>query len=680
MSAMFSPPASASSERRSQLPPIQLPPIRILEHNRSISPPPLSARSIYPQSSRTGVSDPPSRNGSPPDLTLPRLNFAPPESRDSRDVREPIRPLWVPSAYPTPPSPQPTGNPRTTLTHEHTPQGQRTISPKRAANPNKSSGAKSRKSSCELCHRRKIRCDQLRPACSSCLRKGHQCDYSQEAENNNPYKENDSDRPVTQRSHPNPNSNSDTRPQAVSLPHPSRTHPHSLNYLNGGLPSPEQPRPHPQPGIGPGPSGPFDPRDRHDPREVWRDEQARRWWTHAPVNAGPNDPSIPVTQHPDTGPITTGPRRSYEPESDSSSPRTGTHASSEHGVGPTWVVQDAHPNRDLQKTRGDRSPPRITSVPLGPPRSTIADLLEITGGDSSALLRTQDELDELESHASPITGVKRVHNGPPNISPQEVISGDLRPIKRSRSSSPSRPSKIDPAENLRRINKASATRPSRIDRYAVAVQGLLDHLPPVPQQDVLFRYVFTEDSSQLLIGVEAYAEKWRSNWQDLHHRPIARGDATTVAIAYCFLAYATQTNFNVLGQNQKLPPSLAGLISQGRADEGDFPFAASKRYTDTCLLAMQLAEEDDPTDDMMVVSKLLAYRMDLSPVRKGGHLAHSVRLAQKGGYLAHDVGQNDLGLRRLAWALTAADSEYSLIYRVPPIIDGPNSTSRPPVP
>lgn len=56
--------------------------------------------------------------------------------------------------------------------------------PRQPNDPNLSS--KLKRTACVLCRKRKLRCDAARPACGTCARLGHECEYDEQRKKSGP--------------------------------------------------------------------------------------------------------------------------------------------------------------------------------------------------------------------------------------------------------------------------------------------------------------------------------------------------------------------------------------------------------------------------------------------------------------------------------------------------------------
>ncbi|WVW79945.1 hypothetical protein I302_101918 [Kwoniella bestiolae CBS 10118] len=516
-----------------------------------------------------------------------------------------------------------------------------THSPSPRAGGYSTGGGKSRKSSCELCHHRKIKCDQQRPSCSSCIRKGHFCKYAEEAEQTHA-------------------SSSST----TSAPRPSlNQRAMSVTIVNASDPSIKYTMPVPA-------------ANPHTPslKVGYGQSNGHPEWKVAESGSGEKKKSAERRER-----IVSG----FDSDSEDEDKKEREGSVKGRGKGDkdldgelAALVEGEMPNKqeEIDELEDDTKESSVESEDNK--RGMVVD------DDLSG------ELLELAS-APP----KKKKKPTPSASALTITAqqGFSRPAPKpianrssyGRSSLPAGVLPPTPATSTAALSFTNRAENARYDPYSTPLQNLATSLPSQEMQQILFNTFFNDPF--LNEGISLLQPQYLDDFKGLLERKNTRfqaGDATTLANAFAFLATAlrilpdetsklllasqvyTSGNTNA---TSPFPRSLSKLIACQPASMNDVT-PLDQRYLDLALVSAQIAEQTDPPSVMLVMLKLVLYRFCMLGHRRdkivlaGMWLAQAVKVAQALGmgkeWEGLTQGERELR-RRVMWSLYVADRHHS---------------------
>ncbi|WWC60106.1 uncharacterized protein I303_102670 [Kwoniella dejecticola CBS 10117] len=524
-------------------------------------------------------------------------------------------------------------------------------------------GGKSRKSSCEMCHHRKIKCDQQRPACSSCVRKGQSCRYAEEADH---YRRSSFSASAQIQSQPQ-------RPMSVTI---VNAHDPSIKYT---MPVPASN-------------------------------------TSTPLKVGYGQPS--QNGH------SAGPEWKVAESTTANDRNSNSSAERKKSAMRRERIAAGFDSDSEDDQKGSEKPAEAKD---NDKEETLnGELAALVGEESNSKAEEIDELedDDADQEGSLESGDKEKKRG---MAIDDDLSGELldlatAPPKKKKKSVPSVPasaftttaqpnfSRMAPrpvaghqyhsrsslAAGLIPPTPATSTsalpftnRPdiSRFDPYSTPLQNLANSLPSPEMQQILFNTFFSDPF--LTEGISLLHPQYMDDFKGLLERRSTRfqaGDATTLANAFVFLAtslrilpdetskllLASQVYANSVGGSSnsgttQFPRSLSKIIACQPASMTD-PTPLDQRYLDLALVAAQIAEQADPPSVMLVMLKLVLYRFCTLGHRRdkivlsGMWLAQAVKIAQALGmgkeWEGLTQGERELR-RRVMWSLYVADRQHS---------------------
>ncbi|BEJ13633.1 hypothetical protein CspHIS471_0308070 [Cutaneotrichosporon sp. HIS471] len=479
------------------------------------------------------------------------------------------------------------------------------------------SGSKSRKSSCDLCHHRKIKCDQVRPSCSSCLRKGHPCHYSEETEANNVHNRRAVSVAVA------------GGDRHIEIPKPVTV---SQRYQSaGGSPA-------------------------------WLSSTSRPKSGTATVSRPTSAAggSADRKRRLDRDRIVNG----YGSSSDEEG--AAAAAVPTDGPGPAKPRRAAVDN-DLADMLGESKDDEVDELDsgdekeAGSPRSKKRDA------------SVDDDLsNDLLELASAPPKKKKVRPSMPEL-PRTSSSNCARPAPRA-----SLPAQILPQPLQTASTGHHSSVAARWDASSAPLLTLMGSLPSSETQTILFQTFFQDPF--LTEGISLLQPQFVDDFHSLVERrasaKMREGDATTLANAFAFLAVAMRVLPEETGKlllasgsstANSAPRSASRIIANQPGSPSD-PTPLDQRYFELALLAGQIAEQRDAPSVMYVVHKLILFRYATLGFRKdrvvlaGGWLAQAIKTAQALGMSKEWEGipQGERELRRrVMWALYVADRQFA---------------------
>ncbi|TXT11064.1 hypothetical protein VHUM_01815 [Vanrija humicola] len=478
-------------------------------------------------------------------------------------------------------------------------------------------GSKSRKSSCDLCHHRKIKCDQVRPSCSSCMRKGHPCHYSEETEANNPH--------------------SNGRRAAVEVPKPL--------HLSQG--------PRASFGTPGGPNG-----NAGSSSPAWLSSGASRPKSGASRPNSAAGGSIDRKKKLDRDRIVNGYGSSSDEGEDDDKSNTPSGSGGKA--------------RDVENDLADMLGEKDDEV------DELDSADEATKGSVSSRGKKRDASvdDELSGEllelASAPPKKKKARPSVPEAVPR-LSSAAAQSV--AQTAPPARPRNAPPLSSSSHTASSAA---SRYDGYSMPLVTLMASLPSAETQSILFNTSFSDPF--LTEGISLLQPQFVDDFHSLVERrasnKLREGDATTLANAFTFLAVALrvlpeETSKLLLASgttaSSNAPRSVGRIVANQPASAAD-PTPLDQRYFELALLAAQIAEQRDAPSVMYVVHKLVLFRYATLGFRKdrlvlaGGWLAQAIKTAQALGMSKEWEGipQGERELRRrVMWSLYIADRQFS---------------------
>nr|XP_031863118.1 uncharacterized protein CI109_001596 [Kwoniella shandongensis]KAA5530190.1 hypothetical protein CI109_001596 [Kwoniella shandongensis] len=503
-------------------------------------------------------------------------------------------------------------------------------SPRGGASTNASGGTgsgKSRKSSCELCHHRKIKCDQQRPSCFSCTRKGQVCRYAEEAEPSNH----------------NRNTAGPTHQRAMSVTVVNASDP-SIKYT---MPVPGGATPALKVGYG------------HGNQPEWKVES-----TPANRMNGSSDTSAEKKKSNERRErIVTGFDSDSDDEAEGSVKGKGEKGKAKADVDGELaaLVGDKPEEVDELEEDGVEQGDSVGSHESKKRGGSIDDDLS---GELLELASAPPKKKKKASHPPSLTTTTlQIPQRPPPRTMQQRPTG--------RASLPNQAILPTPVSG---ITLPFASHTTRTDPYTSPLQNLAHSLPSQEMQTILFNTFFSDPF--LTEGISLLQPQYMEDYKGLLERRATRlqpGDATTLANAFAFLAVALrilpdETSKLLLATQSfgsatnQLPRSLSRIITcQPAASSDTTPL--DQRYFDLALLSAQIAEQADPPSVMLVMFKLILYRFCVLGHRRdkmvlaGMWLAQAVKVAQALGmgkeWEGLTQGERELR-RRVMWSFETA--------------------------
>ncbi|OCF45090.1 hypothetical protein I317_01142 [Kwoniella heveanensis CBS 569] len=500
-------------------------------------------------------------------------------------------------------------------------------------------GGKSRKSSCELCHHRKIKCDQQRPSCSSCIRKGQPCRYADDAEPSNVQT------PVARGSQ---------HQRAMSVTIVNASDP-SIKYT---MPVPGTTTPSLKVGYG------------HGNHPEWKvaDNVSEKGSAEKKKSAERRERIV----------------SGFDSDSDEEA-----EGSFKGKSAPGSVAGSREKSKDVDG--------ELAALVGGNKQDEVDELDDEPEKDGSEASQDQgkdikkrgasmdDDLSgELLELASAPPKKKKKPIAPAFTSSQSFSRPAPKPIGNrpsgGRSSLPLGVIPPTPATSTAALSYTGRQADAgRFDPYSTPLQNLVNSLPSQEMQNILFNTFFTDPF--LTEGISLLQPQYMDDFKGLLERRATRfqaGDATTLANAFAFLAVslrilpeetsklllASQGYGNVTSH---LPRSLSKIVACQPAAATD-PTPLYQRYLDLALVAAQIAEQADPPSVMLVMLKLVLYRYCMLGHRRdkvvlaGMWLAQAVKVAQALGmgkeWEGLTQGERELR-RRVMWSLYIADRHHS---------------------
>ncbi|WVR03989.1 hypothetical protein IAU60_000988 [Kwoniella sp. DSM 27419] len=511
-------------------------------------------------------------------------------------------------------------------------------------------GQKSRKSSCQMCHHRKIKCDQLRPSCSSCVRKGQVCRYAEEAD------------PAAQPSRATQQSSRAMSVTIVNASDPSIKYTMPVPVATPSLKVGYGQTNHPEWKVAESTS------DKGSAEKKKVAERRERI-----VKGFDSDSDDDVDRGSKNGEGSTG---------GGSAGRLGREKSTDLDGELSALAGDAKPDEvDELEDEGDKlSAGSVDTNGDVKKRGTSIDD-DLSGEVSDARNSTADTSQLLElASAPPKKKKKPVAPLPSSVSLQTLP----RPPAKSahnrgsggRYSLPSSGLPPTPATGILSYNRVEAV---RFDPYSTPLLALSQSLPSQEMQNILLG-TFLNDPF-IVEGVSLLHPQYLDDLKGLLERRTSRfapGDATTLANTFAFLAVALrilpeETSKLLLASHgygnvtSQLPRSLYKVIASQPASAND-PTPLYQRYLDLALVSAQIAEQADPPSVMLVMFKLILYRYCMLGHRRdkivlaGMWLAQAVKVAQALGmgkeWEGLTQGERELR-RRVMWSLYVADRHHS---------------------
>lgn len=488
----------------------------------------------------------------------------------------------------------------------------------------------------DACNAHGAQCDQGRPSCGSCHRKGHVCRYGDEAVENH--------------------ANSQLAPRPVSR-HPSSSGAVSPSNLDKLLsPAVSQSAQSSSSRINPE----WSTSDRPQPARA-ESSSSRPNGNGAAESSGPmKSQRQRIVDGFDSDSDEEGGGRSRRRSQTGGSARGGADG---HHVGQAGEEVD-------ELASGDEEPRRSRSYSSSQPpkRATPGDdglngeLLELASGPPKKKSRPAPAASTTSSSAVP----------------RQIRHAATRP----RASLPTYPSSSS-------IQQAPS---ARFDPYSTPLQALAANLPSIDTQSILFGTFFADPF--LTEGISLLQPQFLEDFRRMQTRVPSRlreGDATTLTCAFAILSVTLrilpeETSRLILAQMASPPPYAASTSiggntrSLGRLLAPSYPSAADttpldQRYFDLAILSMQVADQSDMPSVMLVMAKLTLTRFILIKCPTSGP-AQSGPMALAGGWLSHAIkmahtlgmgkewegipqGERELR-RRVMWSLYILDRHWSL--------------------
>ncbi|KAK8861398.1 hypothetical protein IAR55_002217 [Kwoniella newhampshirensis] len=501
------------------------------------------------------------------------------------------------------------------------------------------STGKSRKSSCELCHHRKIKCDQQRPSCFSCTRKGQICRYAEEAEPSSLHK----------------SASGSIHQRAMSVTIVNASDP-SIKYT---VPVPGGSTPALKVGYG------------HGNHPEWKVDTATPSKKDSGEIVGSGNGKKRSSERRDR--IVAGFDSDSEDEGEGSSRGKGDKGKAKADVDLELEALVGDKQEEIDELEEDEADQSTSVGSQGSKKRDISidddlsgELLELA---SAAPSKKKKPLQQ----SSLTTTTSQISRRPPSRPvPQRPGGG--------RSSLPNQsftPTSVTKTSALTFTTQPNA--PLRFDPYSSPLQNLAHSLPSRDMQTILFNTFFSDPL--LTEGISLLQPQYMEDFKGLLERKNTRlqaGDATTLASAFLLLAVALrilpeETSKLLLASQgfgnvtNQFPRSLSRIVTCQPASNADTT-PLDQRYLDLALLCSQVAEQADPPSVMLVMFKLILYRFSMLGHRRdktivaGTWLAQAVKVAQALGmgkeWEGLTQGERELR-RRVMWSLYVADRQHS---------------------
>ncbi|ODO09431.1 hypothetical protein I350_03031 [Cryptococcus amylolentus CBS 6273] len=498
---------------------------------------------------------------------------------------------------------------------------------------------KSRKSSCANCHHRKIKCDQQRPACSSCVRKGHNCKYLEEDES---YRNHQPPRPAKPLTAATVNP---LDPSKYLAPQESNNSSSALlpalpmnTHVELGLPSTSRP------GSTTGRSTPEKP-ERKKKKDDIREK------------------------------ILNG----YDTDSEEETPKE-EDKKQDVDVELAALVENEIDELADDGAQDQRSQKRSVSVD----DDINGELLELASGPpKKKKKKKKPSMQPPLPQVPPSSSMQFIPQLPPNAPPHHrSIRAAPPPLTNSRHLSISAPSFPPTPGTSNPIGSHPSQRSISNhvspgdDPYSFPLQNLALSLPTPEAQGILLRGFWSDPI--LTEGIALLQSQFHEDYARMMKRLPTRtalGDATTLALLYLILACAlrimpedTSRLLLAAHNNTPVPRSLSRIIS-GQPPSAVDPSPLDHRYLDHAEACMTFAKQWDTSTVMTVMYKLVLWRYhnlwdrDSRKISQAAaDLASGIKSAQGQGLGKewHGLQQADRELRRrIVWALYSADRHES---------------------
>ncbi|WRT65513.1 uncharacterized protein IL334_002457 [Kwoniella shivajii] len=508
--------------------------------------------------------------------------------------------------------------------------------------------SKSRKSSCEVCHQRKIKCDQQRPSCSSCVRKNHTCRYAEEAEPNHPLSV--------------PRLNQHQRAMSVTIVNATDpTIKHTISVPGNGNSAPSttatstMTTPSLKVGYG----------QNHVNAPEWKVE-------NSPSINGIGEKKKAAERRER---ILNGFDSEDEDdnEADGKGSVKGKNKDKTIDLDGELAALADDKQEEVDELEDDDQDGSVESEEKDRKRNIIVDD-DLSGELLELACAPPKKKKKPIPSASAFTSTAQ-HNFPrPAAKPLTHRQSG------GRSSLPAGMMPPTPATSAAAQSSNGRTDNARYDPYSTPLQNLASSLPSQEMQQILFSTFFNDPF--LTEGISLLQPQYMDNLKGVLDKKGTRyqlGDATTLANTFAFLATALrmlpdETGRLLLASQVftgsapfQFPRSLSKIIACQGASASDVT-PLDQRYLDLALIAAQIAEQQDPPSVMLVMLKLVLYRFCMIGHRKdkivlaGMWLAQAVKVAQALGmgkeWEGLTQGERELR-RRVMWSLYVADRHHS---------------------
>ncbi|OCF78119.1 hypothetical protein I204_00055 [Kwoniella mangroviensis CBS 8886] len=508
-------------------------------------------------------------------------------------------------------------------------------------------GGKSRKSSCELCHHRKIKCDQQRPSCSSCIRKGHFCKYAEEAEQTH-----QSTLSSSSSSIPKPNTNQ--RAMSVTIVNasdPSIKHTMPVPAANPHTPALKV-------GYGQNNNNNHPEWKVADSGSAEKKKSAER--RERIVSGFDSDSEDEIKEGSVKG---KGNNKSKDLDGELAALMEGEMGTKQEEID---ELEDDMKEGSVESEDKDKDKKRGIVVD----DDLSGELLELASAPPKKKKKPTPTASSLTT-----TSQQGFSRPAPKPIPNRPSYG--------RSSLPAGVLPPTPATSTAALSFTNRVESTRFDPYSTPLQNLATSLPSPDMQNILFNTFFNDPF--LNEGISLLQPQYLDDFKGLLERKNVRlqpGDATTLANAFAFLATALrilpdETSKLLLASQvytsgstttpSQFPRSLSKLIACQPASMNDVT-PLDQRYLDLALVSAQIAEQSDPPSVMLVMLKLVLYRFCMLGHRRdkvvlaGMWLAQAVKVAQALGmgkeWEGLTQGERELR-RRVMWSLYVADRHHS---------------------
>jgi hypothetical protein len=315
------------------------------------------------------------------------------------------------------------------------------------------------------------------------------------------------------------------------------------------------------------------------------------------------------------------------------------------------------------------------------------------------VITNQVQLLELASAPKPKPKKLRPSTSRPNSFAEPSMSTSLpRPVHSATLPPPHKPSSSSSHKHQRShaYPPTPGTATHQHSPYTTSLLSLLSALPSADTQTILFNTFFSDPFLSLGISLlrPQYLDDFRTMLKRRNHGKLREGDATTLANAFAILAVSLrilpeETSRLFLSAFPPPPstthPGINGWPASPTTSGPVYPRSLSRilaalpplandpvplhaRYFDLALLASHVAEQSDPPSVMLVMLKLILFRYSVLGLRTdrllpaGGWLAQGIKVAQALGmgkeWEGIPQGERELR-RRVMWALYVADRQHS---------------------